>query len=692
MDSRQATSVITQQGHVWKQRARSPQEPINASASNGSPPTQDGHRQTPMNLEVPITSAPPNYVESHQQMPVNLDVHRHTPVNLEMHRHTPAHMEAPLSNESQHVIAGNIESINRPGSAHQETQRISPATQHSAIQENVVQEVSQQHAAQIAYEAQRLTPHSNEQGNTIEINRQHTIHTHRSEEHLRSSHMSNEYSQHSEHLSMEPSPPVAPTAVPVLVTEHEMVSGNGIPIGSESGDYRSLQPVTTIYQMRSHMPGQGHELETQEIVHPGHHQNIIQPTHQILTSIPASQQREIIATAQSGGSPHYVSSNYSLIPVPYSAGTHPTQQPSLHWSTTLPSMTSLDSSGQSLQQSEQALELARAHNGIYTHDQAGNPQYWGPLDQVNGMALHTTNAVAQAVEQATRGRISPVATYDQNGIEYLDENKECVNCGVNSTTYWRRDGIGHSLCNSCGIYQKAARNMPQQRAHGIQTAAVSYQNQQISELPQEPKQQTYKNTTRRAGLQCSNCNTTSTTLWRRNNQGEPVCNACGLYFKLHGVNRPLAMKKDGIQTRKRKPKSVSGGDTMKGSMKTSAHSSTSRGELTFKIILELMQMNCHNLFKEFACQPGHHQMPSIQAPTYIQSSSPVASPMGNPVSLNRHIASVGMTSLEQSMAIPPYHQSVLVNQTPGPVGPSAVQVQLEAVPQMTSVVVKSEKG
>ena len=27
---------------------------------------------------------------------------------------------------------------------------------------------------------------------------------------------------------------------------------------------------------------------------------------------------------------------------------------------------------------------------------------------------------------------------------------------------------------------------------------------------------------------------------RRNNDGEPVCNACGLYYKLHGVNRFLA--------------------------------------------------------------------------------------------------------------------------------------------------------
>ena len=63
-----------------------------------------------------------------------------------------------------------------------------------------------------------------------------------------------------------------------------------------------------------------------------------------------------------------------------------------------------------------------------------------------------------------------------------------------------------------------------------------------------------QSTTRRMGLRCANCSTTTTSLWRRNNQGETVCNACGLYFKLHGVNRPLAMKKDAIQTRKRKRK------------------------------------------------------------------------------------------------------------------------------------------
>ncbi|MGH0184529.1 UNVERIFIED_CONTAM: hypothetical protein FKN15_015074 [Acipenser sinensis] len=62
----------------------------------------------------------------------------------------------------------------------------------------------------------------------------------------------------------------------------------------------------------------------------------------------------------------------------------------------------------------------------------------------------------------------------------------------------------------------------------------------------------YQSAARRAGTCCANCQTTTTTLWRRNANGDPVCNACGLYYKLHNINRPLTMKKEGIQTRNRK--------------------------------------------------------------------------------------------------------------------------------------------
>uniref|UniRef100_A0A1B6ENQ3 Uncharacterized protein n=2 Tax=Cuerna arida TaxID=1464854 RepID=A0A1B6ENQ3_9HEMI len=59
---------------------------------------------------------------------------------------------------------------------------------------------------------------------------------------------------------------------------------------------------------------------------------------------------------------------------------------------------------------------------------------------------------------------------------------------------------------------------------------------------------------KRMDLQCSNCGTRTTTIWRRNPLGEMVCNACGLYFKLHNINRPATMRRDTIHTRRRRPR------------------------------------------------------------------------------------------------------------------------------------------
>ncbi|NXY88144.1 GATA6 factor, partial [Alcedo cyanopectus] len=108
-----------------------------------------------------------------------------------------------------------------------------------------------------------------------------------------------------------------------------------------------------------------------------------------------------------------------------------------------------------------------------------------------------------------------------------------------------RDGTGNYLCNACGLYTKM---------NGLSRPLIKPQKRVPS--------------SRRLGLSCANCHTTTTTLWRRNAEGEPVCNACGLYMKLHGVPRPLAMKKEGIQTRKRKPKNINKSKACSGNSTT----------------------------------------------------------------------------------------------------------------------------
>ncbi|KAK9761573.1 hypothetical protein K7432_013432 [Basidiobolus ranarum] len=129
----------------------------------------------------------------------------------------------------------------------------------------------------------------------------------------------------------------------------------------------------------------------------------------------------------------------------------------------------------------------------------------------------------------------------------------CFNCGVTSTPLWRRTpDRKHSLCNACGLYYKqyqAHRPLHIRHKPSLPDHVKPYPSQ-------SPRKVTQPSITKakdgdEATIECVNCHQTKTPLWRKNDKGQPICNACGLYSRLHHKDRPVTMRKSKIQRRRR---------------------------------------------------------------------------------------------------------------------------------------------
>lgn len=90
---------------------------------------------------------------------------------------------------------------------------------------------------------------------------------------------------------------------------------------------------------------------------------------------------------------------------------------------------------------------------------------------------------------------------------------------------------------------------------------------------------------------CANCFTQTTPLWRRNPEGQPLCNACGLFLKLHGVVRPLSLKTDVIKKRNRNSTNSLAVGASRAGKKTSRKNSVQQASTTSPASSRMQDVN-----------------------------------------------------------------------------------------------------
>ncbi|KAJ7036016.1 hypothetical protein C8F04DRAFT_954286 [Mycena alexandri] len=156
-----------------------------------------------------------------------------------------------------------------------------------------------------------------------------------------------------------------------------------------------------------------------------------------------------------------------------------------------------------------------------TSSSSPSPSYFLPAPSASTSSLASTSS-------------TPSRRVNNNTNNDGTPKKECFHCHVTSTPLWRREPSTHRSSDACGLYLQQRNKL---RPQELIDADID-----DDDTPQIPDEEY-------TGPKCSHCLTRQTSVWRRSKTGAQVCNACGVYARLRGKERPLSLRRNKIKPR-----------------------------------------------------------------------------------------------------------------------------------------------